>query len=120
MQMFLETTMLAAPLPVVVAWTIATVFALAGLSNLLAPRLLREAYARANYPLGFRWVAGTLALLTAGFLSMTETRVWGVGLAAFILFVAIVTLLGRRQYLFAASGMVLLAALPPTLLAASL
>ena len=120
MQMFLETTMLAAPLPVVVAWTIATVFALAGLSNLLAPRRLREAYARANYPLGFRWVAGTLALLAAGFLSMTETRVWGVGLAAFILFVAIVTLLGRRQYLYAASGMVLLAALPPTLLAASL
>jgi hypothetical protein len=118
--MFLETTMLAAPLPVVVAWTIATVFALAGLSNLLAPRRLREAYARANYPLGFRWVAGTLALLAAGFLSMTETRVWGVGLAAFILFIAIVTLLGRRQYLYAASGMVLLAALPPTLLAASL
>lgn len=120
MQMFLETTMFAAPLPVVFAWTIATVFALAGLSNLFAPRRLREAYARANYPLGFRWVAGTLALLTSGFLSMTETRVWGVGLAAIILFVAIVTLLGRRQYLYAASGMVLLAALPPTLLAASL
>ena len=112
--------MLAAPLPVVVAWTIAAVFALAGLLNVAGPVSLRTLYARWNYPRAFRFVAGTLQLIAGAFLLMPETRVWGVGLAAFILFVAIVTLLSRRHYGFAASGMVLLAALPPTLLAATL
>ena len=112
--------MLPPSLPVTVAWAVASVFALSGVVNVIAPRRLREAYVRWNYPRGFRWVSGTLELFAAGFLSMPETRVWGVALAAMILFVAIVTLLGRRQYLYAASGMLLLAALPPTLLAATL
>ena len=112
--------MLPAPLPVAVAWAVASVFTVFGAVNVIAPRPLREAYARWNYPRGFRWVSATLELLAAGFLSMPETRVWGVALAAMILFVAIVTLLSRKQYLYAASGMVLMAALPQTLLAATL
>jgi DoxX-like protein len=115
-----NTTMSAASLPVLVAWSIAAVFALAGLVNVVGPVSLQSLYARWNYPHSFRFVAGTLQLLAAAFLLTPQTRVWGVGLAASILFVAIVTLLSRRHYAFAASGMVLLAALPPTLLAATL
>lgn len=112
--------MSAALLPVIVAWTVASVFAVAGVLNMLGPSRLRALYARWNYPRGFRFVAGTLQTLASAFLLMPETRVWGVALAGSILFVAIVTLLSRRHYAFAASGMVLMAALPPTLLAATL
>jgi hypothetical protein len=105
--------------PVVIAYTVAGVFALAGSLHLTGPKFLRDAYARVDLPVGLRRFVGVLALLTGCFLALAETRVWGVVLAAPIVFITVVMLLNRRQYLLALPVMLILAALPPTLLAAS-
>jgi hypothetical protein len=104
--------------PVLISWTLASVFALSGLVHVVMPTFVREAYARWNFPRGFHWVTATLELLAAGFLAVSATRIWGVAVAAVVLFTAVVTLLNHRQYLYAVPGIVLLAALPPALLAA--
>jgi hypothetical protein len=105
--------------PVIVAWSVATIFAIAALVNLSGPRALRDAYARWGYPRRFHLITGTLESIAAAFLAVPETRIWGVAVAGIVLFVAVVTLLNHRQYLYAVPGIVLLAALPPTLLTAS-
>ena len=105
--------------PVIVAWSVAGIFGVAALVNLAGPRLLREAYARWGYPRGFHRTTGVIELIAAIFLAMPQTRIWGVAVAGIVLFVAVVTLLNNRQYLYALPGIVLLAALPPTLLAAT-
>jgi hypothetical protein len=81
---------------------------------------LRDGYAQYEIPDGFRRFVGIMALLTAGFLAVGETRVWGVILAAPIVFIATVMLLNRGKYLLALPVMLVLAALPPTLLTASI
>jgi hypothetical protein len=105
--------------PVIVAWSVAGIFALAALVNLAGPRILLEAYARWGYPRGFHRITGAVEMAAAVFLAMPQTRIWGVAVAGVVLFVAVVTLLNHRQYLYALPGIVLLAALPPTLLAAT-
>lgn len=100
-----------------VAQAIAAIFALAGVVNLVAPRMLKDAYARWRFPKGFHRVTGALELMAALFLSVPILRVWGVALAAIITFVAVVTLLNHRQYAYAIPGMVLMAALAPAMLA---
>src|SRR5260221_7214511 len=106
--------------PVIIAWAVAGVFAAAALLNLSGPRVLREAYARWGYPRGFHRITGVVELIAAIFLSMPQTRIWGVAVASVVLFVAVATLLNHPPYLYAPPGIVLLAPLPPTLLAAPL
>jgi hypothetical protein len=108
-----------ATFPVLIAWSIATIFAISALVNLTGPHALRAAYARWGYPRRFHLITGVLETITALFLAVPQTRIWGAALAAMVLFVAVVTLLNHRQYLYAVPGIVLLAALPPTLLAAA-
>jgi hypothetical protein len=55
--------------------------------------------------------------VTAVFLAMAETRIWGVGLAAIITFTAVVTLLKSEQYAWSVPAVFLLAALVPASLA---
>jgi hypothetical protein len=99
------------------AQAIAALFAVVGVAHLLAPRALRDAYARWHFPRGFYRVTGTLELLAALFLSVPILRIWGVALAAIITFVAVITLLNHRQYVYAVPGMLLMMALAPALLA---
>lgn len=108
------------PSSVVIALALAGVFGLAGLLQLMSPKPLRALYDRWRYPRGFERVTGALELVAAVFLAIGETRIWGVLLAAFITFTAVVTLLNRGKYLYAATGMLLLAALAPATLASTI
>jgi hypothetical protein len=106
-------------LPVLISWTLSAIFAVAGLAHILWISRARAAYARWNFPRGFNWVTASFELLAAIFLALPQTRIWGVAVAGVILFIAVVTLLNHRQYAYALPGMILLAALPPALLAAA-
>ncbi len=105
--------------PVLLSWSIAAIFAAAGLYQLAGFRAVREAYARWHYPPRFYRVTGTLQFLAAAFLATGETRIWGIFLAGLITFMAVVTLLNHRQYAYAIPGMLLLVALAPATLAVS-
>lgn len=100
-----------------VAWVIAGIFIASALLHLVAPRFVRKAYERWGFPPGFYRVTGMVNLLAAVFLSDSLTRIWGVALAALILFVAIVKLLDKRQYTYTIPGIVVLIALIPASLA---
>lgn len=104
-------------LPTFLALSLTTIFASAGLLNLAGPRFVRQRYAQLNFRPGFHRVAGAVQLIAAAFLSNPFTRIWGVMLAALILFAAIVVLLNGRRYVSSAVGMFLLAALVPAALA---
>jgi hypothetical protein len=71
------------------------------------------------------WVAGRSAnrvmgfssLLAAALLMVPQLRLWGVAVAAFVLFGTTVMLLERRRYFYAVPGILLLGTLPFTLAA---
>lgn len=106
--------------PVLFSWSIAAIFAAAGLFQLAGFRVVREAYTRWHYPPRFYRVTGTLQILAAAFLATGETRIWGIFLAGLITFMAVVTLLNHRQYIYALPGMLLLVALAPATLSISI
>ncbi len=111
--------MLGVAFPILISWTIAAVFAASATFQLAGFRVVRDAYARWRYPHRFYRVTGILQLLAALFLAVPATRIWGICLAAAVMFMAVVTLLNHRQYLYAIPGMILLAALAPATLAAA-
>ncbi len=102
--------------PTLVVVALAGIFAISGLVQLSGAAFVREAYRRWEFPSRFYRVTAVLDLLAAGFLAMPETRLWGIGLAGMITFAAVTMLLGRRKYLHAVPGMVLLVALAPSAL----
>jgi hypothetical protein len=53
--------------------------------------------------------------LTALFLAIPETRIWGGILGAMVLFVAIVSLLNHRKYVYALPVIVLMLAIAPAM-----
>jgi hypothetical protein len=91
---------------------IAATFGVVGVVHLAGPRQLTTLLARLEYPRGFHRVIGVYALLTALFLALPPTRIWGVAAAGFVLFAGIVGLLNKRRYMTAMPAMALLAALP--------
>lgn len=99
------------------AWTIASVFGVSGLLHVAGLRSIRRAYANLDFAPGFYRVAGAVQLLAAFFLALPITRLWGVMLAGFATFAAIVILLNNRQYVYSVPGVILLAALVPAALA---
>jgi hypothetical protein len=99
------------------AWTLASVFGLSGLLHLAGLGPVKRAYARWDFAPGFERVAGVLQLIAAVFLAMPITRIWGVILSALVTFAIVVLLLGKRQYIYAVPGILVLAALVPTALA---
>jgi hypothetical protein len=105
--------------PIAAAWLVASAFGLSAVLHLAGLRPLREVYERWEYRRNTHRVIGALNIITAIFLAVPQTRLWGVTLAAAILFGAVVTLLNHRHYLFAVPGMILLAALPPALLSSA-
>ena len=96
-----------------VAQFLASLFAVSALIHFAAPRPLRDAYRRWDYPRGFPVVTGMLEIAAAVLLASPELRLWGVLLGALILFFATVTLLHHRQYLWAVPSMLMMLALPP-------
>ena len=103
-----------------IALVLAGILALIGFLHVIGVAPLREAFRRWEYPRNFHRIFGVANLVAAAFLAVPNTRVWGVGLAAVILFAAVAKLLASRNYLYAAGGVVLLAALPPAFVAATL
>jgi hypothetical protein len=101
----------------VIAWVIAGVFGASALIHLAAPEFIRGAYERWGFPPKFYRVTGAFELLVAAFLANPITRLWGVALAALIMFVAIVKLLDSRQYIYTIPGILVLIALVPASLA---
>jgi hypothetical protein len=100
-----------------IAWLIAGVFTVSALVHLAAPGFIRRAYERWGFPPKFYRVTGVVELLAAAFLTFPITRLWGVALAALIMFVAIVKLLEGRQYAYTIPGIMVLIALVPASLA---
>jgi hypothetical protein len=99
-------------LVVAAAPVIAATFGVVGIVHLAGPRQLTSLLARLEYPRGFHRVIGVYALITALFLALPLTRIWGVAAAAFVLFAGIVGLLNHRRYMTAMPAIALLAALP--------
>ena len=83
--------------------------------NLAAPGFVRRVYQRWDYPRGFYYVVGLAQGLTALFLAVPETRIWGGILGAMILFVTVVSLLNHRKYLYAVPAILLMVALAPAM-----
>lgn len=99
------------------AWFLATVFAASAAMHLAGIAPVRRAYQAWGYPSNFYRVTGALELLCALFLALPNTRPWGVILAGAIAFASTITLLNHRQYAWSVPGIVMLALLPPAMLA---
>ena len=97
------------------AMALALLFAALAAAHLLAVRPLVALYRRWNYARGFHYVLGLLQALTALFLWLDQTRVWGITLAAVLLFFTVVSLLSRRHYFYAVPVMLVMAALVPAM-----
>ena len=97
------------------ALTLAALFGLGAALNLAAPGFLRRAYARWTFPRGFYYVVGLAQTLTALFLFLPQTRIWGGVLGAMVLFVTVVSLLNRGKYAYAVPAILLMVALAPAM-----
>ncbi len=99
----------------VIAQALAALFAAGAALNLIAPGFVRRAYARWNYARGFYYVVALAQGLTALFLAVPQTRIWGGVLGAMVLFVTIVSLLNHRKYIYAVPAILVMVALAPTI-----
>mgnify|MGYP001030762496 CR=1 FL=1 len=97
------------------AMALALLFAVLAAVHLLAAPPLTALYRRWHYARGFHYVLGLLQALTALFLWVDQTRIWGGILAAGLLFFTIVSLLNRRHYFYAVPVMLAMAALVPAM-----
>jgi len=97
------------------AQLLAGLFGLSAALNLAAPGFVRRIYQRWAFARGFYYVVGTAQALAALFLAVHQTRIWGGILGAMILFATVVTLLTRRQYLYALPAIVAMIALAPAM-----
>ena len=88
-----------------------------GFVHLLRPRFVRDAYQRWDYPRHLPLVVGILEIEAALLLYDPALRGWGIGLAGFINFGAVVTHLNHRQYLHAVPAVLMMVALLPVGLA---
>jgi len=98
-----------------VTFTLAALFAFAGLLQLAGFKPVRQATERWGYSPRRLRVTGALQLLAAVLLLMPDTRPFGVALAAAINFSIVVLLLNRRAWAVAMPGVAMAAALLLTL-----
>jgi hypothetical protein len=99
---------------------LAVLFGISAAVHFFGPGALKRAYARWGFPGRFYRVSGAIQLMAALFLANGITRVWGVTLAAFVTFAAVVLLLSHGRYRVSVPGMLILVALVPALLAGPL
>jgi hypothetical protein len=102
---------------VTVAMTLAALFGVIGVAQLVGPQFLRDAYRRWDYPKRLRLVTGLLDLAVAAMLLMPNMRASGIALAAILIFGSVVTLLNHRHYACAVCAIAMMAALVPAALA---
>jgi hypothetical protein len=95
------------------ALILTSLFAFGAIVNLAAPGFVRRFYRDWDYPRGFHYVVGLIQSLTAVFLAVPETRIWGVISGGFFIFFSVVALLNRRRYFWSLPVILLLAALVP-------
>jgi hypothetical protein len=98
-----------------IALALATLFGLGALLNLAAPGFVRRSYQRWDYPRGFYYVAGIAQGLTALFLGVEQTRIWGGVLGGLVLFVTVISLLNHRKYSYAVPAILVMIALAPAM-----
>jgi predicted lysophospholipase L1 biosynthesis ABC-type transport system permease subunit len=110
--------MTVATLTHIVALSLVGSFGLAGTLHIAAPRVLREAYRNWQFPRGFYYVVGVAQLVAALFVAEPRLRIWGVILAAMILFVTVVSLLNHGKYSYAVPVILMMLALPPAMISA--
>jgi hypothetical protein len=98
-----------------IAEMLAALFGLSAALHLAAPGFIRRVYQRWAFARGFYYVVGAAQALAALFLALHQTRIWGGFLGALILFVAVVSLLNRRKYLYALPAILAMIALAPAM-----
>jgi hypothetical protein len=103
--------------PVFAAFTEASIFAAAGVVNLLGMRWARRIYDRWDISATIFRTLGIIELAAAVFLVSPETRLLGIVIAAPIIFGSVVMLLEHRHYLYAVPVAALMALLLVTMLA---
>ena len=97
------------------AQILAALFGLSAVTHLAAPRFVRHVYQRWAFARGFYYVVGAAQILTALFLAVHQTRIWGGILGAVILFVTVVSLLNRGKYLYALPAILAMIAIAPAM-----
>ena len=70
--------------------------------------IVRRAYREAGFPTGFHYVVGLLELLTAIFIAMEVTLIWGDLLATGLILAHAVSLWGRRRFAWSSFTLALL------------
>lgn len=96
--------------------SLAILFWVIGMTHLLGPRFLRDAFEKWNYGASVRMITGCLEIAAALMLAHPELRGWGIALAALVMFGAVITLLSHEQYLCAIPSVALMLALIPATL----
>ncbi|HEY1837414.1 MAG: hypothetical protein WBQ17_15875 [Rhizomicrobium sp.] len=112
--------MLHSEVPALIAELLAGFFAAAAVLNFVDPAFLKRAYAQWGLRPNINLLAAVFNLVAAVFLAMPITRLWGVTVAALVMFFAEVLLLSRKQYAYALPGLIIMAALVPAALAGPL
>lgn len=79
-------------------WILVAFFALGAVINFVAPKFLRENYARWGYPAWFHRVTAAFELVTAFLLVFPATRLPGAILGAVVMLAAATTTLRHREY----------------------
>jgi len=97
----------------IVAFSLAVVFGLIGVVQLVGPRFVRDAYKRWDYAQNLRGVTAVLDIAAALMLAAPATRGWGIALAAILTFGSALVFLSHRQYAYALPTIGLMVALVP-------
>jgi len=104
-------------IPVMAAWVNAGALFAAGLANLVGFPKLREIYADWDIPAGLYSTIGIAEIVAAVFLATPGLRLWGILIAAAIMFFSVVILLDHQHYAYAAPVALLMVALVTATLA---
>ena len=99
----------------IVSLVLTGVVGIAGGLHFCCSRLLLRAYPTLEFELTSCRVMGALRILSALFLALPQTRVWGASLVALIAFVAVIAQLNAARYMWAIPGIVALTMLPVTM-----
>ena len=100
-------------LPHLLAGALTVIFGVTATIELTGYRYIGAHFRQWRHPRQFYRVMGVLQLIAALFLAMPQLRIWGIILAGILTFLWVVTLLNRRQWSWAAAGMLMMVALVP-------
>lgn len=85
--------------------------------QLFAPPLIQQILPRRSYPHGLLRSVAVVELVTAVFLVVPETRIWGVAAAAGIITAGVVIMICNRRFILACAALALLLTLVPVMVA---